>query len=67
MPPRTNPRCLHNADYACTSCGKCADCCACIMVGGQLPELQHADSKIIQERWRVLRVVDADKEARRAG
>jgi hypothetical protein len=35
------------------------------MAGGQLPALEHVDSKVIAERWRVLRVMRADREARK--
>ncbi len=62
MPPITNPICLHNRPYACEACGKCSDCCACALAVGAL---QHVDSKVIADRWRVLRIMAMDKEARR--
>lgn len=65
MPKPLNPICSHSRDYACSSCGACDLCCECSMAGGQLPALEHVDSKVIAERWRVLRVMRADREARK--
>jgi len=62
MPPPTNPVCLHQRPYACDTCGKCDGCCTCPVAASQL---QHVDSKVIADRWRVLRILAMDKEARR--
>jgi len=62
MPKTLNPICGHQRDYACISCGRCDGCCECM---NPVPELAHVDSKEIATRWRILRIMAMDHDARK--